>query len=156
MRGRERGGPALRGAGAGEPALLRAGRPNAATVAQICRRLDGLPLALELAAARAGIFSVGQLLSRLDRSVRLLAGGSRTAPTRQQTLRATLDWSYRLLDEREQRLLRRLAVFAGGFAFEAAETVTSDERRATSDEQGADSAGLSPLAPRPSSLEGGG
>ena len=99
---------------------------NAATVERICRRLDGLPLALELAAARVGMFSVGQILTRLDQSVRLLVGGSRTAPSRQQTLRAALDWSYRLLDEREQRLLRRLAVFAGGFAFEAAEAVCAE------------------------------
>ena len=96
---------------------------NAPTVIEICRRLDGIPLALELAAARAAVLSVEQLAARLDDALRLLVGGSRTAPTRQQTLRATLDWSYGLLEEPERTVLRRLAVFAGGWTVEAAEAV---------------------------------
>ncbi len=70
---------------------------NAAAVAQICHRLDGMPLALELAAARASVLALEQFAARLDDALRLLSGGSRTAPRRQQTLRATLDWSYGLL-----------------------------------------------------------
>jgi transcriptional regulator with XRE-family HTH domain len=86
---------------------------NAPAVAQLCRRLDGIPLALELAAARATVLSVEQLAERLDDALRLLTAGSRTAPARQQTLRATLDWSYSLLTDLERRLFVRLAVFSG-------------------------------------------
>jgi non-specific serine/threonine protein kinase len=93
---------------------------NAAAVAQVCIRLDGIPLALELAAARVRVLTVAQILERLDDSLRLLTGGSRAAPTRQQTLRATLDWSYDLLTEPEKAVLRRLTVFAGGCDLEAA------------------------------------
>jgi predicted ATPase len=96
---------------------------NAAAVTQVCARLDGMPLALELAAARMAALSVDQLAARLDQRFRLLTGGSRAALPRQQTLRATLDWSYDLLSEPERRLLIRLAVFAGGWGLEAAELV---------------------------------
>lgn len=96
---------------------------NADAVAAICRQLDGMPLALELAAARAGVLTVPQLAARLDDALRLLNDGSRTAPPRQRTLRATLDWSYGLLEADERVMLARLAVFAGGCTLEAAETV---------------------------------
>jgi len=98
---------------------------NARTVAQICKRLDGIPLAIELAAARVKVLSVEQIASRLDDRFRLLTGGSRTALPRQQTLRAMVDWSYSLLSEKEQILFRRLAVFVGGWTLEAAEAVCS-------------------------------
>jgi predicted ATPase/DNA-binding SARP family transcriptional activator len=100
---------------------------NAPAIASICRQLDGLPLALELAAARAGTLSVDAIAARLGESLRLLTGGPRTAPGRQRTLRATLDWSYGLLDSREQRFFNRLAVFAGGWTLEAAEAVCSGD-----------------------------
>jgi predicted ATPase len=87
---------------------------NVAAVVQVCRRLDGIPLALELAAARVRVLTPEQLAARLDDRFRLLTAGPRTALPHQQTLRATLDWSYALLSEPEQALLRRLAVFAGG------------------------------------------
>ncbi len=96
---------------------------DAAAVGQICRRLDGIPLAIELAAARVAILSPNEIAARLDDRFRLLTGGSRTALPRQQTLRATLDWSHQLLSEPERVLLRRLSVFAGGFTLEAAEAV---------------------------------
>ncbi|HEX2696271.1 MAG TPA: adenylate/guanylate cyclase domain-containing protein [Anaerolineales bacterium] len=96
---------------------------NASSVAQICRRLDGIPLALELAAARITVFSVEQIASRLDDRFRLLTGGSRTALPRQQTLRALIDWSYDMLAEEERALLRRLSVFAGGWTFDAADAI---------------------------------
>jgi non-specific serine/threonine protein kinase len=96
---------------------------NAALVAAVCRRLDGIPLAIELAAARVRGLTVEQIAERLDDRFRLLTGGSRTALRRQQTLRALVDWSHDLLTEPERVLLRRLAVFAGGFELEAAEAV---------------------------------
>jgi non-specific serine/threonine protein kinase len=96
---------------------------NAPAVAQVCQRLDGIPLALELAAARIQALSVGQLAARLDQRFQLLTGGSRLALPRQQTLQATLDWSYDLLSDVERRLLQRLSVFAGGWTLEAAEAV---------------------------------
>ena len=99
---------------------------NAASVAQICRRLDGIPLALELAAARVTVFSAEQIALRLDDRFKLLTGGSRTALPRQQTLRALIDWSYDMLAREERALLRRLSVFAGGWTFEAAEALCSD------------------------------
>jgi predicted ATPase len=98
---------------------------NAASVAQICSRLDGIPLALELAAARVNIFSTAQIAARLDDRFNLLTGGSRTALPRQQTLRASIDWSWNLLSGPERALLRRLTVFAGGWTLEAAESVCS-------------------------------
>ena len=99
---------------------------NASSVAQICRRLDGIPLALELAAARVTVFPAEQIAARLDDRFKLLTGGSRTALPRQQTLRALIDWSYDMLSEDERALLRRLSVFAGGWVFEAAESICSD------------------------------
>jgi predicted ATPase/DNA-binding XRE family transcriptional regulator len=100
---------------------------NAATVARICRRLDGLPLAIELAAARVKLFPPQALLARLDRGLHLLAGGARDLPERQQTLRDTVAWSYDLLKPAEQALFRRLAVFAGGCTLEAVEDVCGSE-----------------------------
>jgi predicted ATPase/DNA-binding XRE family transcriptional regulator len=96
---------------------------NAATVARICERLDGLPLAIELAAARIKLFQPTALLERLDRRLQLLSGGPRDLPERQQTLRHTVAWSHDLLDEAGKMLFGRLAVFAGGFTLEAAEAV---------------------------------
>jgi predicted ATPase/class 3 adenylate cyclase len=96
---------------------------NITAVVQIVRRLDGIPLALELAAARLNFFSVQQIAARLDDRFRLLTGGSRTALPRQQTLRALIDWSYDLLDESERMFFRRLSVFSGGWTFDAAESV---------------------------------
>ena len=98
---------------------------NAAAVHQVCRRLDGLPLAIELAAARLRILSTGQLAERLDDVFTVLVGGARTAPRRHQTLRATLDWSHDLLAQDERAVFRRLAVFAGGFTMAAAEQVAA-------------------------------
>ncbi|HEY1297590.1 MAG TPA: tetratricopeptide repeat protein [Chloroflexota bacterium] len=98
---------------------------DAAAISDICRRLDGLPLAIELAAARVPVLSPLEIASRLDDSFRLLTQGNRDAPPRHQTLKATLDWSYGLLFETEQALLRRLSVFADGFTFEAAVAVCS-------------------------------
>ncbi|MBV9355308.1 MAG: helix-turn-helix domain-containing protein [Chloroflexi bacterium] len=106
---------------------------NAGAVAQICWHLDGMPLALELAAARVQAISVDKLADRLGAGFRLLGGGSRTAPSRQQTLEATLDWSYGLLDPSEQAVLRYLAVFAGGFELEAAELVCDDASTSSRD-----------------------
>lgn len=96
---------------------------NAAYVAQLCSRLDGIPLAIELAAARVTVLSVEQLVERLSERFRLLTTGSQTAMPRHQTLRALVDWSYDLLDEDERALLRGLSVFAGGFTIEAVEAV---------------------------------
>src|SRR5215213_3057999 len=98
---------------------------NAFSVAQICWRLDGIPLAIELAAARIKVLSVEEIAARLDDRFSLLTAGSRTAIPRHQTLRATIDWSYDLLTQPERVLLRRLSVFAGGFTLEAAEAVCS-------------------------------
>jgi predicted ATPase/DNA-binding SARP family transcriptional activator len=96
---------------------------NAGAVRDICRRLDGIPLAIELAAARVRVLSPEQIAARLDDAFRLLTTGSRTALPRQRTLRGTMDWSYSLLEPREQALLCRLAVFSGSFSLEAAEAV---------------------------------
>ncbi|MCS7197191.1 MAG: tetratricopeptide repeat protein [Candidatus Bipolaricaulota bacterium] len=101
---------------------------NIRAIAQICQRLDGIPLAIELAAARVKALSVEQIAARLDDRFRLLTGGSRTALPRQQTLRAMMDWSYELLNERERTLFRRLSTFAGGFTLEAAEAICADEQ----------------------------
>jgi diguanylate cyclase (GGDEF)-like protein len=101
---------------------------NAAMVAEIVRRLDGIALAIELAAARVKILSLQQLTLRLDERFKILTGGSRTALPRQQTLRALIGWSYDLLNEAEQSLLRQLAIFRGGCALEAVEAVCIDER----------------------------
>lgn len=96
---------------------------NAEVVAEICRRLDGLPLAIELAAARIKILSPSQILERLENRLKLLTGGAQDSPARQQTMRGTIEWSYDLLNETERVLFERLAVFAGGFTVEAAEAI---------------------------------
>lgn len=96
---------------------------NAADIAEICRKLDGMPLALELAASRVRVMPVKTIAEHLNEQFRLLVGGDRSALPRQHTMRATLDWSYRLLSESERSLFRRLSVFAGGFEFDAAEVV---------------------------------
>jgi tetratricopeptide (TPR) repeat protein len=108
----------------------RSGRPdfvvtaaNARPVAGICKALEGLPLAIELAATRVGVLPPAVMLQRLDDRLKLLKGGARDAPERQRTLRATIDWSYDLLEPQEQRLFGSLGVFAGGFMLEAAESV---------------------------------
>jgi predicted ATPase len=142
--------PQLNGEGPGEQALLdevrasegvelfliraRAVKPdfevtpgNAAAIAEIVRRLDGIPLALELAAARLRMLSPEQIAARLNDRFRLLTGGRRTALPRQQTLHALIDWSWNLLDENERILLRRLSVFSGGWSLEAAQAVASDD-----------------------------
>jgi non-specific serine/threonine protein kinase len=108
-------------------ALAKAGftasEGSAEAIAAVCRRLEGIPLAIELAAARVKVLTVEQILARLVDRLRLLSGGGRAAPSRQQTLRATLDWSYDLLTGQERTLLRRLSVFSGGWRLEAAEAV---------------------------------
>ena len=109
-----------------QPAFALTGQ-NAPAVAQVCARLDGIPLALELAAARVRVLPVEQLLGRLEDRFRLLTGGSRTALERQQTLRAAVDWSHDLLTDPERTLFARLAVFAGGWTLEAAEQVGAGE-----------------------------
>ena len=109
------------------PGFDPAGDPDtAAAVAEICRRLDGLPLAIELAAARLRLLTPRQIADRLDDRFHLLTNGSRTALPRQQTLRAVVDWSWDLLDERERTVLRRVSVFAGGWGLAAAEAVCAD------------------------------
>jgi predicted ATPase len=100
---------------------------NGPVVAELCRRLDGLPLAIELAAARTRALPVAELAARLDDRFRLLAGGGRTSERRQQTLRATIDWSWELLEEGDRRLWRRLSVFSGGWTLAAAEVVGAGE-----------------------------
>ena len=101
-------------------------KDNASFVTQICERLDGIPLAIELAAARVKMFTPEQIATRLDDRFKLLTGGSRSALPRQQTLRALIDWSYHTLNETEQGALGRLAVFSGGWTFEAAESVLGE------------------------------
>ncbi|WKZ35153.1 MAG: helix-turn-helix domain-containing protein [Anaerolineales bacterium] len=100
---------------------------NASTIAQICLRLDGIPLALELAAARIKMMTVDEIVKRLNDRFQLLKGGARTTIPRQQTLRSMIDWSYNLLSEQEKILFRRLAVFVGGWTLEAAEAVCGGE-----------------------------
>ena len=106
---------------------------NAVAVEQICRRLDGIPLAIELAAARIAVLSPEQIAARLGGRFFLLSGGSRTALPRHQTLLALVDWSHDLLSERERVLLRRLAIFAGGWTLEAAEYVCANDELAPTD-----------------------
>ncbi len=101
---------------------------NARAVAEICVRLDGLPLAIELAAARIKLLPAQALLARLGHRLELLTSGARDVPARQQTLRNTIEWSYHLLDAQEQRLLRRLALFVGGCTLEAIEAIGADPR----------------------------
>jgi predicted ATPase/DNA-binding winged helix-turn-helix (wHTH) protein len=100
---------------------------NTAAVCEICRRLDGLPLAIELAAARVRVLGVSGILERLDDRFKILTGGARTAVPRHQTLAATIDWSHDLLAAEEQRTLRRLGVFVGGFSLGLAQAVVSDD-----------------------------
>ena len=106
---------------------------NTAAVTEICRRLDGIPLAIELAAARVRVLSPEQIARRLDDAFRLLTTGTRTALARHRTLRATMEWSFALLGAREQTLLRRLAVFAGAFTLDAAEAVCAGAPLETED-----------------------
>ncbi len=106
---------------------------NAATIAEICIRLDGLPLAIELAAARVKLLSLQALLTRLEHRLQLLTGGARDLPERQRTLRNTIQWSYDLLSEEEQRLFRRLTVFVGGCTLEAVEAVCGARDNASAD-----------------------
>jgi non-specific serine/threonine protein kinase len=103
------------------------GQAGAATIAQICRRLDGIPLAIELAAARMNLLSAQEIAGRLDSRFSLLTAGRRTALPRHQTLQAAIEWSYDLLEEAEQALFRRLSVFAGSFTLEAVEAVCAGE-----------------------------
>ena len=100
---------------------------NAEAVAEVCLKLEGIPLAIELAAVRAGVLSVDQIARRLDDSLKLLTGGARMLPSKQRTLRGALDWSYELLGEPERRLFACLSVFAGGWTLEAAEAVGSGD-----------------------------
>lgn len=100
---------------------------NAPSVAEICIRLDGIPLAIELAAARVKVLAPRTLAKRLDERFRILTGGVRTALPRQQTMRALIDWSYNLLSEKEQLLFARVSIFVGGWTLEAAEAVCTDD-----------------------------
>jgi predicted ATPase/transcriptional regulator with XRE-family HTH domain len=118
---------------------------TAPAVAEICVRLDGLPLAIELAAARIKLFPPEALLAHLVHPLALLTAGSRDLPARQQTIRATIDWSYNLLSAEEQRLFRRLGVFVGGFTIEAAEAVASEDIRQKVKGKTADSDTLLPF-----------
>ena len=106
---------------------------NVQAVAQICQRLDGIPLAIELAAVRVKVLTVEQIATRLDDRFRLLTGGSRTTLPHHQTLQAAMNWSYDLLSVQEKAVLRRLSVFAGGWALDAAEAVCSGDRIDASD-----------------------
>ena len=108
-------------------------QPIAPAIAAICRRLDGIALAIELAAARAAALGVEVVAAHLDDRFHLLTGGRRTALPRHQTLRATLDWSYQLLSEAERVVLRRLSIFANGFALKAATAVAASAEIAASD-----------------------
>ncbi|MCB0727575.1 MAG: tetratricopeptide repeat protein [Ignavibacteriae bacterium] len=105
---------------------FRVNKENAMVLAKVCSRLDGIPLAIELAAARSKVLSVDKINERLDDRFKLLTGGKRTALPRQQTLRALIDWSYDLLSDKEKNLWNRLSVFSGGWTLEAAEEICSD------------------------------
>jgi predicted ATPase/class 3 adenylate cyclase len=107
---------------------------NGRAIAEICVRLDGLPLAIELAAARVRLLPPQALLARLSNSLQVLTGGAQTLPVRQQTLRHTIQWSYDLLDAQEQELFRRFSVFVGGWSLEAAEAVVHANKEANSDD----------------------
>jgi predicted ATPase/DNA-binding NarL/FixJ family response regulator/DNA-binding transcriptional regulator YiaG len=125
---------------------------NSVAVAEICRRLDGLPLGIELVAAQASTLALPQIAARLADRFQLLTGGSLTRVPRQRTLQATLDWSYELLSAEEQRLFRRLSVFAGGFSLEAAEAVGNREQGTGNrpiESSGPPQAGLADRGPEP-------
>lgn len=100
---------------------------DAPAMMELCRRLDGIPLAIELAAARVGSMTPTEITAHLTQRFKLLSRGRRTVATRQQTLRNTIDWSYDLLHDSERRVLRRLSVFAGGFGLEATESVVAGD-----------------------------
>src|SRR5581483_403735 len=121
-------------------------------VVEICRRLDGIPLAIELAAGRTSLLTAEEIAARLDDRFRLLTASARSIPLRHQTLHAVVTWSYDLAGEPQRRLFERLSVFAGGWTLDAAEAVcdegTRDKGRGTSDPTHP-----SPLAPRPSVLD---
>ena len=117
---------ALRRPGTHRPARLRRHRRATPAIARICRRLDGLPLALELAAARVRVLGVAEIADRLDDRFRLLTGGPRSSPARHQTLRAAMEWSFELLARRRRRLLARLAVFPQSFDLDAATAVAGE------------------------------
>lgn len=110
-----------------KPGFRLTGQADAVATAHICQKLDGIPLAIELAATRVGFLTLAQIADRLEDRFRLLTGGSRGALTRHQTLRALIDWSYDLLDVSERALLRRLSVFVGGWTLEAAEALFTQE-----------------------------
>ena len=116
-------------------ANLAATKENLQIIAEICSRLDGLPLAIELAAARVKILSPSAILTRLENSLKLLTGGAQDLPAHQQTMRGAIEWSFDLLEADEKILFRRLAVFTGGFTIEAAETVGSWQKAEGSQEQ---------------------
>jgi len=124
---------------------------NSEAIGQIVRRLDGIPLAIELAAARVKLLSPAQIAARLDDRFHLLSGGSRTALPRQQTLRALIDWSYDLLDENERWFLRQMSVFAGGWTMEAAEYVVNQDIRGFGTSK--DLRGFGPNTPESSELK---
>jgi len=111
---------------AAQPAF-RFNDDNSEAIARICRRVEGIPLAIELAAGRARMMSPDEILAQLQDSFAVLAGGSRSAQARHETLRAAMDWSYWLLDDDEKRVFRRLSVFAGGFTLDAAQAVCGDD-----------------------------
>jgi predicted ATPase len=120
-------GAALRRASTSEVPSFTLTSRNTEAVAEVCRKLDGLPLAIELATARVGLLTVEQIAERLEDSLGLLSVGHRTAVPRQQTLRAMLEWSHELLSKTEKTLFCRLSAFAGGFTLRTAEAVCPDE-----------------------------